>query len=609
LAALASPARAEINVVVRTNTASPDGNGKLVLGSAPSLNEAGQIAFASLVTETSSGVNDVGLFRHDSSGLTQITRTGQMLAGRTIAGFFPSSVNIDESGKAAGVATFSSPFGTAHFFGEGGLLTPLCAPGSPSPSGNNTLLGVTTAAVNDAGIAAYIAAYSGANPEVGIYSRDAGGSVTTRLLRNSSAPRGGTVSSVGTRITLNESGQIAATLDIDDSDIDSLARLNAASIQELARQGDVANDGVTTIGQFSATNLFVTPQMPLINDSGQISFTAQYQAGFRVGAFLADDSGVKLIVPGTLPQGAANKMNVIGLSEAGEVAVAAEFSGGADPLSGILIGTVSGQTPVAIEDAATPVPGKFFRGFYHDAAAVNDDGQLVFLADLSDSVDGQLAGRGLYFHDPNNGLQQIARSGDALDNGVIKDIYFAGTIVSTSTQSPDTSRTGLNHAGQVAFMYELMSGELGIGLWSAETEIPGDFNGDGNVDAADLSNWQSGFGTSGHATREQGDADGDLRVDGADFLIWQRQLQPGGALAVPEPAALLSMLGLAMLYRCSRERQPTLHGRSEQRQCSPLSSQAPLEIILAQPELNLLLLLQQPLLHLGRIAVDDAPLG
>jgi hypothetical protein len=400
--AFASPARASIEVVVRTGTEAPDGNGKLVLGSSPSLNDAAQIAFASLITETGSGVNDVGLFRRDSSGLIQITRTGQTLVGRTITGFFPSSANIDESGTVAGVATFSSPFGTAHFFWDGGPLSPLCAPGSSSPSGNNTLLGVTTAAVNDAGVAAYIAAYSGVNPEVGIYSRDAGGSVTTRLLRNSSAPRGGTVTSVGTRITLNESGQIAATLDVDGNAIDSLARLDASSVQELARQGDIAEDGVTIIGQVSATNSFVTPQMPLINDSGQIAFTAQYQSGFRVGAFLAGNGGVKLIVPGTLPQGAANKMNVIGVSAAGEVAVAAEFSGGADPLSGIFIGNASGQTSVAVEDAATPIPGKFFRGFYHDAAALNDVGQLVFLADLSDAVDGPLAGRGLFIYDPDS---------------------------------------------------------------------------------------------------------------------------------------------------------------------------------------------------------------
>jgi hypothetical protein len=142
---------------------------------------------------------------------------------------------------------------------------------------------------------------------------------------------------------------------------------------------------------------------------------------------------------------------------------------------------------------------------------------------------------------------------------VIKDIYFAGTMISTSTQSPDTSRTGLNHAGQVAFMYELMSGELGIGLWSADSDLAGDFNGDGKVDAADLQNWKNGFGVSGTATIEQGDADGNLNVDGADFLVWQRQLgndfAPPAQAAVPEPGnGSLSILAVSALLVALRWR-------------------------------------------------------
>ncbi len=74
-----------------------------------------------------------------------------------------------------------------------------------------------------------------------------------------------------------------------------------------------------------------------------------------------------------------------------------------------------------------------------------------------------------------------------------------------------------------------------------------DFNADGMVDGADLSNWSAQFGSQA-ALREQGDADGDHKVDGADFLRWQQAsgattLLPGLAaqarsagttLAVPE---------------------------------------------------------------------------
>ena len=73
--------------------------------------------------------------------------------------------------------------------------------------------------------------------------------------------------------------------------------------------------------------------------------------------------------------------------------------------------------------------------------------------------------------------------------------------------------------------------------------LPGDFNADGAIDAADLARWSAGFGITTSAVLSQGDANRDRDVDGADFLTWQRQL--GNALAVyahapvPEPATRL----------------------------------------------------------------------
>lgn len=69
-----------------------------------------------------------------------------------------------------------------------------------------------------------------------------------------------------------------------------------------------------------------------------------------------------------------------------------------------------------------------------------------------------------------------------------------------------------------------------------------DFNDSGTVDAADLAQWQIGFGDL-DASPAQGDANGDQAVDGNDFLIWQRQLAEanaaGPALAIPEPRSWL----------------------------------------------------------------------
>jgi glucosylceramidase len=61
---------------------------------------------------------------------------------------------------------------------------------------------------------------------------------------------------------------------------------------------------------------------------------------------------------------------------------------------------------------------------------------------------------------------------------------------------------------------------------------PGDFNGDGSVDGADLEVWRQDFGAEGDASA---DADGDGDSDGADLLFWQRNLETGGLVRSTNP--------------------------------------------------------------------------
>lgn len=83
-----------------------------------------------------------------------------------------------------------------------------------------------------------------------------------------------------------------------------------------------------------------------------------------------------------------------------------------------------------------------------------------------------------------------------------------------------------------------------LAWWAGEVNsIDGDFDGDGDVDQADLTKWKNEFGTN---------------YDGNDFLAWQRNFGFGvpatpASAAVPEPSALmLSMLGLPFLMRRQR---------------------------------------------------------
>jgi hypothetical protein len=99
---------------------------------------------------------------------------------------------------------------------------------------------------------------------------------------------------------------------------------------------------------------------------------------------------------------------------------------------------------------------------------------------------------------------------------------------------------------------DVVSGELNIDnvrLFSVQSPIPGDFDGDGDVDAADLNDpvdgWKARFGAD---------------LDGADLLVWQQHLGEGqpmsvlAAAAVPEPCGfvLAAAAGLGLCLRYGR---------------------------------------------------------
>ncbi|MBA3484338.1 MAG: glucan endo-1,6-beta-glucosidase [Pirellulales bacterium] len=71
------------------------------------------------------------------------------------------------------------------------------------------------------------------------------------------------------------------------------------------------------------------------------------------------------------------------------------------------------------------------------------------------------------------------------------------------------------------------SGAVHIDSVAFGVATPGDFNGDGTVDAADLDVWRESFGAEVDAMAD-GDGDGDS--DGADLLLWQRNLMAGAPL-------------------------------------------------------------------------------
>lgn len=85
--------------------------------------------------------------------------------------------------------------------------------------------------------------------------------------------------------------------------------------------------------------------------------------------------------------------------------------------------------------------------------------------------------------------------------------------------------------------------------------VPGDYNGDGSVDAADYTVWRDSLGQVGTFFPADGNRNG--RVDEADYLVWrdhfgrQAATSASASTTIPEPTAIL-LLGLGGLVQLGR---------------------------------------------------------
>jgi GH18 family chitinase len=82
--------------------------------------------------------------------------------------------------------------------------------------------------------------------------------------------------------------------------------------------------------------------------------------------------------------------------------------------------------------------------------------------------------------------------------------------------------------------------------------VPGDFDGDGIVNAADYDVWRATFGSQNQLGSDGND---NGIVDAADYVVWRRQMSSAGVLAahaVPEPCTFWSLLTIIPLINTRR---------------------------------------------------------
>lgn len=95
--------------------------------------------------------------------------------------------------------------------------------------------------------------------------------------------------------------------------------------------------------------------------------------------------------------------------------------------------------------------------------------------------------------------------------------------------------------------YHPFMGAYELALTLGGVAVPGDYDGDLDVDSDDYDAWATAFGNSGADLPEDGNNDG--LVNAADYTVW-RDAFDAQPQAVPEPAALALLLtGCAGVYR------------------------------------------------------------
>ena len=162
---------------------------------------------------------------------------------------------------------------------------------------------------------------------------------------------------------------------------------------------------------------------------------------------------------------------------------------------------------------------------------------------------------------PANGSGNGWEEGGGSNPGALAEAYLLGdSLIAANAQvSLGSAYNTAVDAQDLVFRYRTASGNLFDGVVQyIASALPGDTNGDGDVDDSDLgtafANYTGPVGGAGGKTAAQGDTDGDGDVDDSDLgTSFANYTGPLGPSSVPEPTSL-ALLSLGMVGLLRRRR-------------------------------------------------------
>jgi hypothetical protein len=298
---------------------------------------------------------------------------------------------------------------------------------------------------------------------------------------------------------------------------------------------------------------------PVINSAGHVAFSGSISESTARGIWSNRTGTLDLVVrngeaaPGTLNGVLFGSVAVPVLNDANHLTFLGVLTGDGITTSndtGIWSDRSGTMQLIAREgDVAPGAPSDVVFGqFDANSYVLNANGQIAFLGRLTGANVTTANDVGIWATDSTGELQLIAREGDQFEVGsgdvrTIRELMFF-----TGTGNADSRPSGFNDLGQLAFWASF--DHTGISFtppqgvfvsYRVAESIPGDFNADGTVDAADYLVWRKTDGTQlGYNTWR------------SHFGVSLPPVQVV-ASAVPEPAAivLLAVAVSAIGYRRS----------------------------------------------------------
>jgi len=489
--ALAQPAFQTIALTGQQSPGTPAGVNYGFLSSSPYINSTGQVAFfAELVGVGVTSANSEAMYAGGFSNPQIVARGGSSAPGTPTGvnygpGLFPTAFN--DSGQVAYSASLTGAGVTSsndHAIYAGSIAAPqlVARTGNAAPGiaagGNYSLLFAPN--LNNMGQTSYLASLTGAGVSTlndqAIY---AGSFAAPQLVARKGNAAPGTA--VGVNYSslhfpvMNDTGNLVFGAILTGTGVSGLNDRaiyadGFASPQLVARKGDAAPGTEAGI-------VYAGYGVPRLNNDGQVAYLAglTFSGMSSTNEFAIYGGSIaapQLIArqgsqaPG-LPSG-VNYSNVFApsLNNAGQVAYLASLTGTgvtSENNQAIFAGAITAPQPVIRSGDEAPGTGSSVNyAFFSNTPALNDAGQMAYLASLTGTEVTDGNDFGLFAYDPVFGDFLIAREGQVFDvgSGDFRTIIDGG--IEFRFGSGNSGFSGLSNSGALAFHLSFTDGSSGI---------------------------------------------------------------------------------------------------------------------------------------------------